>query len=175
MTVQQALLMSFLYLVAFVAAIYFTGANKRRVGGSLVGGAVASLAGIGLIYLCESFDLFSVPAASDPVLLPLLFVGLAISLAPVYLITWRIERRFGWQGLAVAIGIVAVIGPPRDYMYAATFPEWMVFAPGVAPIVADSAAYVVILLVGHAVMRLVSGPAREDRIKGRKKFNERSF
>jgi len=41
----------------------------------------------------------------------------------------------------------------------------MVFAPGVAPILADAAAYVGMVAIGHAVMRLVAGPAREDRLR----------
>jgi hypothetical protein len=64
----------------------------------------------------------------------------------------------------VFIGIVAIIGPPRDYLIAATFPKWMVFAPGVNPILADAAAYVGMVAVGHAVMRFIAGPAREDQL-----------
>ena len=60
--------------------------------------------------------------------------------------------------------IVAVIGPPRDYLIAATFPKWMVFAPGVIPILADAAAYVGMVAVGHAVMRFIAGPASEDQL-----------
>jgi hypothetical protein len=78
-----------------------------------------------------------------------------------------LARRFGWRGLAVFIGIVAIIGPPRDYLFALTFPKWMVFAPGVAPILADSATYVGIVAIGHAVMRLVAGPSREDRLRNK--------
>jgi hypothetical protein len=44
------------------------------------------------------------------------------------------------------------------------FPKWMVFAPGVAPIVADGATYAGVVVVGHAVMRLIAGPAIEDRL-----------
>ena len=66
--------------------------------------------------------------------------------------------------MAVCVCIVAVVGPPRDYLYAATFPKWMVFAPGIAPILADSAAYILIVVVGHAVMRLVAGLSRADRL-----------
>jgi len=66
--------------------------------------------------------------------------------------------------LAVFVAIVAVLGPPRDYLYAATFPKWMVFSPGVMPILADSMTYIGILAVGHAFMRLVAGPARADRL-----------
>jgi hypothetical protein len=73
-----------------------------------------------------------------------------------------LARRFGWRGLAVFIGIVTVIGPPRDYLIATMFPKWMVFAPGVAPIIADGATYAGIVVLGHAVMRLVAGPAGKD-------------
>jgi hypothetical protein len=39
-----------------------------------------------------------------------------------------------------------------------------VFAPGVAPIVADAVTYVGMVAVGHAVMHLVAGPATKDRL-----------
>jgi hypothetical protein len=38
-------------------------------------------------------------------------------------------------------------------------------APGVAPILADAAAYVGIVAIGHAVMNLIAGPSREDRLR----------
>jgi hypothetical protein len=59
---------------------------------------------------------------------------------------------------------VGVIGPPRDYLYVATYPEWGVFAQGIAPVLADAASYVGIVALGHAVMRFVSGPARGSRL-----------
>jgi|SRR6476469_6749115 len=84
-----------------------------------------------------------------------------------YLVTWRIARRFGWRGLAVVVVVFAVLGPMRDYQYMATFPEWGAYAPGVAPVLAISATYVLLVVVGHGVMRLVAGPAREDRLARR--------
>ena len=156
--------MTGLYLAALVAVTYFTRATARRVAGALVGGAAAAVMALRVIALCEALGLWRVPFSSTPYFLPLLYLGLAISCAPIYLVTWRVARRFAWRGLAVCIGIVAIVGPPRDYLYAARFPEWMVFSPGVAPILADSATYVGIVVVGHAVMRLVAGRAREDRL-----------
>ena len=44
------------------------------------------------------------------------------------------------------------------------FPEWGSYGPGIAPVLAISESYVVLVLVGHGVMRLVAGPAREDRL-----------
>lgn len=73
-------------------------------------------------------------------------------------------RRFGWRGLAVFLSAVAILGPPRDYLVAAKFPEWIVFAPGLAPVLAVSATYVTMVALGHGVMRLVAGPAGGDRL-----------
>ena len=164
MTTQQMLLMTCLYLAALVAVTYFTCATARRVVGALVGGAAAALMALMAIALCEALGWWRVPFASTAYFLPLFYLGLAISCTPIYLVTWRAARRFGWRGLAVSIGIVAVVGPPRDYWYAATFPKWMVFSPGIGPVLADSVTYIGIVVVGHAVMRLVAGPAREDRL-----------
>ena len=44
--------------------------------------------------------------------------------------------------------------------FAAQFPNWMVFSPGVAPMLAVSVTYVLWIVVGHGVMRLVAGPPR---------------
>ena len=164
MTTQQIILMSCAYLIALVVVIYFARPTVRRVMGAVAGGAVVGLMMLGAIALGEAQGWWRVPFTSTPYFLPLFYLGSAISCAPIYLVTWRVARRFGWRGLAVCVGIVAVIGPPRDYAYAATFPKWMVFAPGIAPILADSAAYIMIVVVGHAVMRVVAGPARADRL-----------
>jgi hypothetical protein len=164
MTTQQMLLMIGLYSVALAVVIYFTRATARRVVGALVGGAVVGLMALGAIAVCEALGWWKIPFASTPYFAFIFYLGVAITCSPIYLVTWRLARRFGWRGLAVFTAIVAVVGPPRDYLYAATFPKWMVFSPGVAPILADSAAYIGIVVLGHAVMRLVAGPAREDRL-----------
>src|SRR6267143_7329702 len=164
MTRQQIILRACAYLIELGVVVYFTRATARRVMGALVAGAAAGLLGLGAIALCEALRWWRIPFASTRYFLPLFYLGLSISLTPIYLVTWRLVRRFGWRGLAVFLCAVAVIGPPRDYLIAATFPKWMVFSPGVAPILADAATYVSIVVLGHAVMRLVAGRAREDRL-----------
>ncbi len=82
----------------------------------------------------------------------------------VFLITWRIARRFGRRGLVAAVLFAAVIGPPRDYWYMRAFPEWGAYAPGIAPVFAISAAYVILGILGHGTMRLVAGPAAADSL-----------
>jgi hypothetical protein len=164
MTTLQMLLMIGLYVVALAVVIYFTRATARRIGGALAGGAAAALSALGSITLCENLGWWQIPFASTPYFASIFYVGVAITCAPIYLVTWRVARRFGWRGLAVSVAIVVVVGPPRDYLYAAMFPKWMVFSPGVAPLLADSVTYISIVVLGHAVMRLVAGPARDDRL-----------
>ena len=164
MTTRDIILWTCAYLIELGAVIYFTRACARRVEGALVGGAAAGLLGMGAVALGEARGWWHIPFASTLLFLPLFYAGLSISLTPIYLVTWRLARRFGWRGLAVFIGIVAVIGPPRDYLIAATFPKWMVFARGVAPILADAVTYVGMVAVGHAIMRFVAGPASEDQL-----------
>jgi hypothetical protein len=159
MTTLQIILFTCAYAVALAAAIYFTRAGSRRVVGALAGGAAAGCLGMGAIVLGNAHGVWWVPLPSTPGVLVLFYLGLAISLSPIYLITWRVARRFGWRGLAVCLIVVGVIGPPRDYLYARIYPEWMVFAQGISPILADAATYIGIVALGHAVMWLVAGPA----------------
>ena len=167
MTTRQLIIVTCAYLVELVVVVYFTRATSRRVVGALAGGAAVGLFGMGAIVLGNALELWRVPISWTPEFLPLFYVGIVISASPIYLVTWRLARRFGWRGLAVCLGVVAIIGPPRDYLFAATFPKWMVFAPGVAPIIADALAYIGIVAIGHAVMRLTAGPAREDRLRNK--------
>lgn len=164
MTIQDMFLMIGLYVVASVVIIYLARATSRRVVGAIAGGAVVGLMALGSITICEALGWWKIPSSSTPYFAVILYVGLAITCSPIYIITWRVARRFGWRGLAVAVAIVAVVGPPRDYLYAAAFPRWMVFSPGLAPILADAATYIGIVVLGHAVMRVVAGPSREDRL-----------
>ena len=87
--------------------------------------------------------------------------------ASAFLVTWQIARRFGGRGLAVLAVVAAVIGPIRDKSFVERFPEWGSFAPGVVPVLAISASYVLAGVVGHGVMRLVAGPARGSRLARR--------
>jgi hypothetical protein len=40
----------------------------------------------------------------------------------------------------------------------------MVSTPGIRPIVADAAFFTAGLALGHALMRLIAGPARQDHL-----------
>jgi hypothetical protein len=160
MTTLQILVFTGAYAIVLAAVVYFTHPTGRRVAGALAGGAAAGCLGMGAIVAGEALGVWHVPLPTTPGTLTLFYLCFAISMSPVYLVTWRVARRFDWRGLAICLIVVGVIGPPRDYLYAATYPAWMVFAPGVAPVLADAAAYVALVALGHAVMRAVAGPAR---------------
>ena len=163
MTIQQLYLFNGLYLVVSAVVAVLARATARRIAGALAGGAAAGVAALGIIALGEEVGWWHMAITWEPYFLALLLIDFALC-AFIFLITWRIARRFGWRGLVVAVSLAAVIGPPRDYWYMARFPEWGAYAPGAAPVLAISATYVLLGILGHGVMRLVAGPAREDRL-----------
>ena len=164
MTTQEIIVMTGAYAVALAAAIYFTRAPSRRVVGALAGGVTAGCFGVGAMVAGQALGAWWISLPSTPGVWALFSVGFAISLSPIYLITWRVARKFGWRGLAVCLVVAGVIGPPRDYLYAAVYPAWMVFGQGVTPVFADAATYVCLVALGHAVARFVCGPSIGSRL-----------
>src|SRR5215467_3474199 len=166
MTTQQLHLFNALYLVILVVVTLLTRATARRIGGALAGGAAVGVVALGILALGERLGWWHMVITWEPYLLILMLIDFALC-AFVFLITWRIARRFGWRGLAVVLVVLALFGPVRDQWYMRRFPEWGSYGPGVAPMLAISATYVILILVGHGMMRLVAGAARDDRLARR--------
>jgi hypothetical protein len=166
MTMQQLLVFNVLYLVVLVVVAVLSRATPRRIAGALAGAAAFGVVALGIIALGERVGWWHMAITWEPIFLTLLLIDFTLC-AFIFLITWRIARRYGWRGLAVVLVVLAVIGPPRDYWYMRRFPEWGGYGPGVAPVLAISATYVIMVVVGHGVMRLVAGPARADRLARR--------
>ena len=165
MTTSQLTLLASIYAAAFIAVVYLTRATTRRVLGALVGGVVAGGFFSALALLGATVGWWRVEAFPSTVgLLALFYLATAISLTPIYPITWRVARRFHGPGLTVCLIASALVGPPRDYLVAAVYPEWVVFAPGLAPVGAASCIYVGVVALGHVTMRFVAGPANGDRL-----------
>jgi hypothetical protein len=162
-TTQQLYLFSGVYLVILAVVAVLTRATPRRIAGALVGAAVAGVAMLGIVAIGEHAGWRHMAITWEPYFLMLMWMG-TIPCGFIFLITWRIARRFGRRGLAVVAFVAAVLGPVRDYRYMATFPEWGAYAPGFAPVFAVSVAYVVLGILGHGTMRLVAGPAPADRL-----------
>ena len=163
MTIRQICLFAGLYLVLLAVVTVLTRATLRRIAGALAGAAVAGVAMLGIIAIGESAGWWHFAMAWDPWFLTLMCLG-TIPCGFIFLITWRIARRFGGRGLAVVAIVAAVLGPVRDYRYMATFPEWGAYAPGLAPVIAISVTYVILGILGHGTMRLIAGPAPADRL-----------
>jgi hypothetical protein len=167
MTTSQLILMTSLYLAVLVGVAYLTRAKLPRIAGALCGGAVFGVVALLAVALGETQGWWRVPRAGSSHFQLLLWLEFAVSCTPVYLITWRVARRFGGRGLAVFALAAAVIGPLRDYQVAAIFPGWITFSPGIAPVFARATIYALLVVVGHAVMRIVSGPAQGDSLARR--------
>ena len=169
MTTAQLILMNGVYLMVLVTVIYLTRASVRRVTGALAAGIAVGLVTLSSLAFGVKIGWWQIPMQWTPFLLFLLYSGLVISCAPIYLVIWRVVRRYGWRGLAAFAVAAAIIGPIRDYRVAATFPEWIVFASGVAPVLAVAMIYVMIVILGYAVMRLIAGPTHLDRLAQRRR------
>src|SRR5262245_20485342 len=167
MATRQLLLMLCFYLVLLSAAVYVTRAIARRIVGAFVGGAIIGLINIGMITFGEARGWWHVPIRWEPGYMSLLLLLSAIAGAFVFLLTWRIARRFGWRGVAAAIVVAAIIGPVRTYLAEAVFPEWITLGPGIAPVLAVASSFAILIAAGHAVMRLIAGPAQLDQLARR--------
>jgi hypothetical protein len=158
-TAQQVHLLNGLYLVVLVVVAVLTRATARRIAGALAGAAAMFVVGLPIVPLGERVGWWRFAIPWEPNFLTALWINSTLC-GFVFLMTWRIARRIGGRGLAVVAMVAAVTGPIRDKGFVARFPEWGSFAPGVAPVLAISATYVLAGVVGHGVMRLIAGPAR---------------
>jgi hypothetical protein len=165
MTLQQIIVGTVLYSVALAAIVYFTRPTWRRFAGAFAAGV--GCAGLGLwaiIPVGEAQEWWHVPLDPSPVYMAPLFLGTAVSTVPIFLVTWRIARRFGGRGLAITFAVAAVLGPLREFAVEAKFPEWITYNKNVSTVLALAALYAGGFAAGHGVMRLVAGPARKDRL-----------
>jgi hypothetical protein len=166
MTTRQIYLFGGLYLLLLLVVAILTRATFRRISGALLGAAVDGAVLPGIVAIGERAGWWHMAITWEPYFLALICIA-TIPSGFVFLITWRIARRFGWRGLTVVMLVAAVLGPVRDYSYMAAFPQWGSYAPGLAPVFAISAAYVFLGILGHGTMRLISGPAAADRLARR--------
>lgn len=162
MTLSHLILMASLYLLLFVGVAHLTRATVARIAGAICGGAVFAVVALLALALGERQGWWRVSIGGSPHFRSLLWLGVACSCAPIYLIVWRVVRRFGERGLALFALASGVIGPPRDYLVGAMFPDWITFSPGIAPVLAVATFYALLVVVGYAVMRIVSGSAQVE-------------
>jgi hypothetical protein len=167
MTSQLLLVATCVYIVAIVATVYFTRATLCRLVGALAGGGAVAVVGVGVELLCQSLGFWRYPSTDSPYGPPLMYPLLVLVFAILALIGWRVTRRFGWRGQAVFLAVVTVVGTMRDYLVAAQAPGVIVFAPALMTVLVDAACWGGLTALAEAVMRLVAGPARGDRLARR--------
>src|SRR5947209_11904035 len=166
MTTEQLYLFNCLYLILLGVTAVLTRATPRRLAGAVAGWGAAGIVALGSIAVGESAGWWHMAITWRPYFLILMWIDFALC-GFVFLMTWRVARWFGARGLMLVLVVAAVLGPVRDYLYMARFPEWGNYAPGFAPVLAISAVYVLLGIVGHGLMRLIAGPALGDALARR--------
>ena len=137
MTIRQIYLSTAYYVILFAVVAVLTRATPKRIAGALAGGGAVGPAMLGIIVLCERAGWWHFVFYWDASYLIQMAISVVLGTF-VFLLTWRLARRFGGRGLAIALILAAVLGPFRDSWYMAKFPEWGYYAPGILPILAIS-------------------------------------
>jgi len=124
------------YLAVLLVVAVLTRATARRLVGALVGGFATGVVTVAVDALGEELGWWHFAFTWEPNFLTLVALGWGVTVAPAFLVTLRLARRFGWRGPAVVALVATIIGPPRDYAFMARNPDWGAYAPGVVPVLA---------------------------------------
>ena len=157
---------------AWGGTVFLTRARFRRVMGALAGGILFGATWFFKLRLDYSMGWWRTRFAETPDPLSLfspasMVLGIAVLSALLFLVSWRVARRFGWAGVAVFIVAVSADLTVRDRMYWDTFMQMMTVSWGIQPLLADTALFVLGFTLGHAAMRMVAGPAKGDGLSRR--------
>ena len=164
----QILIMAWcVYLSLLVATTYFTRATTRRFVGALAGGGAVALVGPGVEALAHARGWWWYTSDDTPIGPLAIYPLLVVAFAFLALIGWRVTRRFGWRGLLVFLGALAVVGALRDYLISGRLMGLIVFRPGVVLVLIDAFLWAGLTALAIAVMHAVSGPACDDRLARR--------
>lgn len=167
----QLVLWACLAPAACGSAVFFTRARIRRVAGALTGGMLFGATWVIKLRLDYSMGWWRTRFAETPdplsLVSPALGLGIGVLGGLVFLISWRVARRFGWVGVAVFIVVASASFTVRDRMYWDKFMHMMTVSWGVQALLADTAIFVLGLTLGHAAMRMVAGPAKGDGLARR--------
>jgi hypothetical protein len=152
----------------FALVAFFSRATPRRMAGALAGGV-----GFGSLNLAWDVVAYHIrwwwyPAATPRSFGPWYWyaaAGLQFG-AGFGLIGWRATRRWGARGLLGFLIGFTLYGMTRDYVGSTFVRDVITFAGGIWPWVADGIVWFSCGAMAQVVMRLVSGPAISDRLRG---------
>ena len=170
LTMDQLALLSLVPVAALaLLVIYFTKASLRRVSAALLGGIAGGLLNLVADLLAYSLGLWHYASTHPAYASPWFYVTAGLGYGAVAsLIGWRINRRFGRRGVLIFLACIAAYGLLRDFLGTtaanAAGIHLLVLAPGPLTVLADALCWVGCVGIAMLVMRLVAGPAREDRL-----------
>jgi len=153
----------------FALAAFFTRASPRRMSGALAGGFGFGLLNLAWDVVGYHMRWWWYPAATPRSFGPWYWyaaAGLEFG-AGFGLIGWRATRRWGARGLLGFLIGLTLCGMTRDYVGSSTFARDVItFGGGIWPWFADGIVWCSCGALAQTVMRLVSGAARSDRLRG---------
>jgi len=149
--------------VVLAVAAYLTRANQRRFFGALAGGVAAAAVNVAVDVAASASHLWRYPSVSTPYAPLWYYSGALMGVAAIALVIWRVDRRYGSRGVALALAASAVLFPIRDYRVATTT-NVIEFGDGLAPWLADGVAAVVVISAAVLVMRVLAGRADSDSL-----------
>ena len=126
-----------------------------------------AVVGVGIEVLFQSLGFWHYPSADNSYGPPLMYLLVVVMWAMLALLGWRVMRRFGWGGWLMFLTAVTVIGTLRDYLVAGQALGFIVIAPGLLTVLVDAACWAGTTALAQAVMRVVAGPARDDKLARR--------
>ena len=153
----------------FALAAFFTRAMPRRMAGALAGGVVFGLLNLAWDVVGYHMGWWWYRADTPRSLGPWYWyaaAGLEYG-AGFGLIGWRATRRWGARGLLGFLIGFTLCGMTRDYVASSTWARDVIaLAGGIWPWVADGMVWFSLAAMAQVVMRIVSGPAISDRLRG---------
>jgi hypothetical protein len=154
-------------LAAFSAVAWLTRAGARRLVGAVCSVIVFTALSAPIDTIGLRTGMWSYPSCVDPPHPPLaVYVGQALAFVGcLALIAWRVQRRFSVRGVARLALVVCGVGVVRDFTIAALLPQAIHIGPAPASVLADLAAWVVVIIVALGVTRAVAGPADADELR----------
>jgi serine/threonine protein kinase len=169
--ILEPLVAMFLYVdvAGFGVTVYLTRATFLRAMGSLAGGVVFAVIWIirwrvdyamgwwrsAFLKTPEPLMLFSLPVA---------FLIMMMAGGMLFLVSWRVTRRFGRAGQVAILLAVPIDLAIRDRIWWQHFMRMLVATPGTGPVLGDAAFFAVGMVLGYFVMRLIAGPDEKDQL-----------
>ena len=140
----------------FGAAVFLTRAKRRKTIAALMATLIFTVLNVVWDVAAHKAGWWSYPSQSRPFLpLPVYFAQDLVWGGAFGLIGWRIQRRFGSYGLAAYVLVISAL---RDFTIASRT-KAISFGAGRAPVFADFACWLSLLLIAQVTIRLVGGPS----------------